>query len=314
MTQIIHNKIDLYTIFNGNIEDLLSPFQDNKNLIKYYRDEEKSKYIKDRKRNRIDIAQNYNKQNLLSTQDSDLVSNPVFYEIMNDNTYDKGIEILNNYLYNSDYALEYMEHLLQYNDIYEQGNPKIDDFLSKLEKEKGRKWVVDMLLQIKPEDVNEDKKLHYIKCFCVLKYIGNVNDFRDHFNKWLNRYNQIQIGKRTDVITICNAYINKCVEYFPYIPECKEVYNKLKFLLDHIEPYIQIGEGYFLVDGDEYFLEDILDVMKLINPEKSIEIFTNKQQNTWEQKFIKQWEMDLEEKKKRLEEEEKEVEEEEEEE
>lgn len=200
----------LKQIFNDPIETLLD--DEMAYLSKKYIHDLKSKNIDTRYRVRINIAQNYNNRNLLQDKDAELVNSPLFINVMEKNNYEEGIKILDNYLNNIDYALKYIEEMIK----IDNEDIEIEKFLRKLENQHGKKWLINLLLKIKPHD-----KLTFINCFAILKYIGNINDFKKHFNLWLEQYNSKNFDRGVDVYKICEDYINEIINYFPYLPQCK---------------------------------------------------------------------------------------------
>gem|GEM_PF-3807595 len=124
-----------------------------------------------------------------------------------------------------------------------------DDLLHELEIKNGRIWVIDVLLSIKPRDVNDkDDKSDYIHSMSVLKYIGTTEQFRKKFTKWFNNYEINSLGNEM-YERVLKDFIDKVSQYMPYIPECLKVYKILKSLkpIDYQDDFDVIDQPMFMI-------------------------------------------------------------------
>jgi len=261
----------LYQIFHDKIETLL-----------YILDIEKDKYfyIENSLSCRIDLVKKYLELKLLSDKDIEYLNSPFFYNSLLNKGYASTISTLDLYLNNIKYELKYIKSLIyNYND-----HDEIERFLLKIEKRESKKYVIDLLSQIEPSDVNENKDLDFIDCFTVLKYIGNNNDLKKQFKIRINSFifRLMNPHLRFDIYDICEDYINTVLEYFTYVPECEEIYIKLKFLLNNYQEYYENDEN-------DDFIEDILNILNLVNCD-NYKIFTHSDEIEWQQSMYLKWE------------------------
>ncbi len=210
----------------------------------------KNKSITEQRYYKVLLAQYLAEEDLLSEEETKIVSDEKFQNIMVTNPYNAGIKYLANYeapfmefgdngihtdntfpeKYANDAEMAAVYVSTKIDDDYDK--EILDDFLLQMERLHSRAWVVDMLLTIKPEDVNSDIKdnLDYIDEFSVLKYIGNSDQFRNHFTDWFNSYNEHNFELGMEYEPVVEAYLNEVAKYIPFIPECMEVYLELKAL------------------------------------------------------------------------------------
>lgn len=125
-------------------------------------------------------------------------------------------------------AALYIQEVIIWDRVYDDNMSEFDDLLHELVIKHSRVWIIDVLLSIKPEDINEyENEPNYLQFFSVLKYIGNVEQFREKFTTWINDSN-FERGMKYE--PILNDFIQEIAKYMPYIPECMDVYKQLKSL------------------------------------------------------------------------------------
>lgn len=229
--------ISLRELFTADSSQLAIFLYKNEIVIKEYI----TKNLHHQRLARVELANICAEKKLLSETDIKIVSMVKFQNIMVTNTYDRGIRYLQNYDTNyidekHDFPLKYendTEMVCVYvgtlidNDYYMEN---LDDFLFKMEKMHSRIWVVDMLLKLNPVDVNDDKNITYIDCMSVLKYIGQEKEFKDRFTRWIINYEESQFKRNMNNNKVLNDYLTEIVKYMPFLPNCLQVYKKLKFL------------------------------------------------------------------------------------
>jgi len=244
----------LYQIFQDPIETLLLSEMTSSSKTDYIKNS-KSKKENTRLQNRIFLVRYYQENNLLSDEDQEIVELRLFDKIIKENGYEEGIQILNNYLNNDLFAIEYLEQIIQLDDDYYEDVTDTEKFLSRLEKKHDRKFVIDLLLQMK----TQNKLSNFTQHLTILKYIGNVNQFRQHLKMWLDKYYETKFDRGMDVYSTGKDYINQIVKYFGHLPECEEMYLKIQFLYDNFDTYTQLYED----DAGNEFLEDIFEIFKI---------------------------------------------------
>jgi len=80
-----------------------------------------------------------------------------------------------------------------------------------------------------------------------------------------------------NVYSTCENYLDQIIKYFGHLPECEEMYRKIKFLYDNFDTYNQLYED--KNNRDDKFLEDIFKIFKILDsPYKE---FTDKDDMNW---------------------------------
>ncbi len=220
-------KFTLYEIFHNDLEGLLEhlPSQD----ISEIRGMD-NKSITDKRDIRIRLALKYHHKKLIDDIDLTIVEDPYFFRIMLHYNFEEGVRILKDYRNDPKLAAEYIKQVAIWGGIYDDNMDEFDELLHELEMKHSRIWVIDVLLTINPEDVNEYEDLDYVNSFSVLKYIGNVDQFRDKFTRWFNNYNDSNFDRGMKYEPVLKDYLIEVAKYMPYIPECLSVYKQLKKL------------------------------------------------------------------------------------
>ena len=164
--------------------------------------------------------------------------------------YDEGVEILKGYRDDSELAKLYIQEVIIWKGGVYDETEDLDNLFKELENKHSKEWLIDILLSIEPEDVNEDSDLEYIDSLSVLKYIGNVDQFRDKFTRWLNTY-ESGFNRGTKVEDVLKEYMTMVAKYLSFIPECISVYKKLKTIKENEEDYNfnEIGELMYKITG-----------------------------------------------------------------
>jgi len=207
-------SISLYEIWNLEYNDIIEDFKNYPEILSM-----PHKTIEDWRKLYIAISKIYDDNNYLLPDDQIIISKPNFDNIMTKYNYREGMEILNGFeTHKRTFLIKIKNYLL------EGVNDKlVEEYLLNQEHQHSRRWIIDALLTINPNDVNEYKNLGYIDSLPILRYIGTENQFRQKFKDWYDNY-LINMDYKKMFID----HLNEIVKYIPNYSKALEVYNVLK--------------------------------------------------------------------------------------